>query len=128
MNDNLPTHEHRAQLARLLRPQTEAEHTTVDYLAAVTKLQHATLVGLLERRTRTARRYGQLHVAQRVLAYWEPNMSASPTEIVDMEFLATGGDPSTGTTDDNVREVAEQAFKRGFAAGAAHARAERDSS
>ena len=126
MEPSNPTHEHRAQLAHLLKPQTEAEHQTADYLAAVTKLQAPTLVDMIERRIRTARRYGQMHVAQRVLAYWEPSMSASPTEVADMEFLATGGDPSTGTTDDNVREVAEQAFKRGFAAGAAHARAERD--
>jgi hypothetical protein len=114
------------RLRRALKPQTEAEHQTVDYLAAVTKLQASTVLGVIERRTRTARRYGQMHVAQRVLAYWEPNMSASPTEITDMEFLATGGDPSTGTADDDLHEITARAFKRGFATGLTHARAEHE--
>lgn len=49
------------QLARLLKPQTEPEHRTVDYVAAVTKLQAPTLLGMIERAISTARAEGYEH-------------------------------------------------------------------
>jgi hypothetical protein len=91
---NVPTTpERREQLARALKPQTEAEHQLVDYLAAVVREQHPTFVGMVERRVRTARRAGVMATAQRTLGLWEPSASAGPTEVTEMEHLASGGDP-----------------------------------
>lgn len=124
MNDNLSTRERRAALDLVLRPQTEAEHQTVDYIAAVTKLQASTLIRMLERRVRTARRAERMAVAQQVLAYWEPGPSASPDEASQMEHLASGGNPSAGTVPEgeDVRTAVSRAYDRGFGEGIADAR------
>jgi hypothetical protein len=91
--NNLPTRERREQLARALRPQNIDENALIDYLAAVVREQHPTLIGMLERRTRTAARAGRMHVAQLALEHWLPEPVAPPDAYDVMEDYAAGTVP-----------------------------------
>lgn len=86
----------REQLAAALHPETAAEHNLIDYLAAIVDEQHATLVGLIERRVRAASRAARIHVAQIALAHWLPEPTSPPDAYDVMEEYAAGRNPMTG--------------------------------
>lgn len=121
MEPSNPTHEHRAQLARALRPQNVGEHTLVDYLAAVVREQHPTFVQVLERRVRTAARAARMHVAQLALDHWQPDVASPPDAVATMEHYASGGDPAAGIEPEQMAASAAE-YQRGFGAGIEHAR------
>jgi hypothetical protein len=113
------TQKHRARLARLLVPQNVGEHRLIDYLSVITKLQHPTLVGMIERRLTTTARAARMHVAQLALDQWAPDVGSPPDAVTTMEHLASGGDPSTGVVPEHedVRTAVSLAYDRGFAEG-----------
>jgi hypothetical protein len=78
---------------------------------------------MAERRTRTARRAGRASVASLALAFMDPNASAPPDFIVRLEHVAESGEDG-GDVDSDLSEITERAFRRGWAAGLGHARAE----
>lgn len=108
------------RLRDALRPQTEPEHMTVNYLSAVTKLQAETLLGMIERRRRTAVRAARMHVARLALDGWKPDLGSPPDATATMEHLASGGDPEAGIEPEQVAASAVE-YQRGFNAGIEHA-------
>jgi hypothetical protein len=111
-----PTYAERLRAA--LRPQTEPEHRTCDYLAAVTKLQATTLLEMIERRVRTTARAARMDVAELAVEFTRLAPGSPPDIMARLEHYASGG----GDDDDLALMLAES-YERGWREGVEHGRA-----